>query len=470
MIELGNTCTIHDDNGKKTADLTYSFLKESGTCAVLIDGEELNDSKEYFKERMKYPVPHVLSNVIPRESDSLFGNIEKYHAEDLSNGSKLIILNLLDPIKLEYNALFKNYKIIKPFDYLQELIPKLDKNDVVIVRLSSEGRGCFKDILASPVADRIDLFLLKLDSYDVDLLTQDELKLVSVVAGWDPTFWGNYIGPPDKENYYQMNPHSNPNIKPLLMSLNVEQHNNITVTNKHRVVPEPRSNMTLREIHFQRDLDGSRKIDVSDMILYREIPKKQDVQKRVNVLQTSTRFLWEKKNIVQNFINIDARLAFNNTNLYAGSDKCKKCHWELYNIWEASEHSIAYEMLKPLGKENDPSCLSCHLTEWLKPPYWPKWNFSQYGPELGCESCHGPCLAHIDLMKDLIYGNFGRNWIEIKNEFPHLLTRENISECTCRECHDYRHSPNFNFDAYLKKIEHSQPEMDELPRREDLNL
>jgi predicted CXXCH cytochrome family protein len=76
---------------------------------------------------------------------------------------------------------------------------------------------------------------------------------------------------------------------------------------------------------------------------------------------------------------------------YLGSETCKGCHLDIYNLWENTRHAQAFSSpifqrdWSDLGSKT--SCLSCHTTGFDP-------NSGKYAQEgVSCESCHGPFQA-----------------------------------------------------------------------------
>ncbi len=84
---------------------------------------------------------------------------------------------------------------------------------------------------------------------------------------------------------------------------------------------------------------------------------------------------------------------------YVGSEKCKKCHEESYEVWKASPHSHAYASLqdakRPSLRQYDGECVVCHVTGF---EYESGFVNEKQTPQLidnGCENCHGPASLHV---------------------------------------------------------------------------
>lgn len=155
---------------------------------------------------------------------------------------------------------------------------------------------------------------------------------------------------------------------------------------------------------------------------------------------------------------------------YVGVDKCGECHTTAHEIWQKTGHAHAFEDLDPIHKRHgherlngvnrsfDPECLSCHVTGWDPQEYtrfksgFLNQEFASTEPEkqlhklLGgsqCENCHGPGSRHVELV-EAGEDNAG--------ESVRLLKAD--AKARCEKCHDGDNSPDFEFEAYWKKVEH----------------
>lgn len=126
---------------------------------------------------------------------------------------------------------------------------------------------------------------------------------------------------------------------------------------------------------------------------------------------------------------------------YVGSDTCRRCHLAQHRSWQQTAHAKAFELLQPgvrpdvktrvnLDPEQDyranEFCLRCHTVGYLQPGGFVS---LQETPELagvGCESCHGPGGAYVDLKADKDHA------------FTDVAAAGMIypvSETECRRCH-----------------------------------
>jgi hypothetical protein len=117
----------------------------------------------------------------------------------------------------------------------------------------------------------------------------------------------------------------------------------------------------------------------------------------------------------------------------AGSASCAECHAADGKAWHASGHAAAWQTLAAGGAQADAYCQQCHTTGFGAPGGFVSKGRSTDRVNVGCESCHGPSLAHAE---------------QPQNHTP-LAAREQ-----CFYCHDRENSPRFGFDEYWALIEH----------------
>lgn len=132
-----------------------------------------------------------------------------------------------------------------------------------------------------------------------------------------------------------------------------------------------------------------------------------------------------------------------NASPYVGSHSCNFCHTEINSQWSETPHAGAMHSLVAKSKENDPNCLSCHVTG-LEEKY-PERNFSgvsEFPPFMTgvqCEACHGPGAAHA---RD-----------------PMGVDMEAATENTCMRCHTGRTDPDFDYDRDVFRVNHGRFKM-----------
>ncbi len=119
---------------------------------------------------------------------------------------------------------------------------------------------------------------------------------------------------------------------------------------------------------------------------------------------------------------------------YLGMETCARCHDGTASDFIVSSHFRAFRRLTESGNEKNAKCLRCHTTGYGR--------FSGYTPEsdekgginlrgVQCEACHGHGTKHT---RDGKYRERARN--------------------VCRECHNSRRSPHFNFQTFWAKVGH----------------
>lgn len=120
----------------------------------------------------------------------------------------------------------------------------------------------------------------------------------------------------------------------------------------------------------------------------------------------------------------------------AGSATCVTCHADTKDVWAHSRHAHASESLRPRGFHVDPTCLQCHTTGYGQPGGFQSVSTGAGLDAVGCESCHGPSLAHT------------RNPTSVR---PAFAARDQ-----CKRCHDLENSPKFDYPTYWPRVKHGR--------------
>ncbi len=128
------------------------------------------------------------------------------------------------------------------------------------------------------------------------------------------------------------------------------------------------------------------------------------------------------------------RVARSATSGYSGSWACAACHREAGHTWKLSDHRSALGTLEKQGHALDPDCVSCHVTGLSSTQGYRSIKATPELAGVGCESCHGPGLAHAKSPKSI--------------SMPRLTAK------ACTGCHNPLNSPNFDFAVYWPKIRH----------------
>ncbi|MBN2291691.1 MAG: hypothetical protein JXM70_04660 [Pirellulales bacterium] len=148
---------------------------------------------------------------------------------------------------------------------------------------------------------------------------------------------------------------------------------------------------------------------------------------------------------------------------FVGSKACQNCHEPSYDVWKKSGHAKAWSTLLHADppRNNDPECISCHVIGWHPTKHFPyKSGFlsEKLTPKMldvGCESCHGPGETHVKAEM----GN--DKALQLRMQKAVRITKEeakNNYEKGCHSCHDLDNSPDFNFESYWPKVEHTESE------------
>jgi hypothetical protein len=123
---------------------------------------------------------------------------------------------------------------------------------------------------------------------------------------------------------------------------------------------------------------------------------------------------------------------------YIGNRKCRLCHFEYFKEWEKDPHANAFARLGKM--KNNPYCLKCHTTGYRGPQGFVTEKITPELRGVQCEACHGPGSEHKDNPHD-------------KGSLP--IGRKIDYQGVCIKCHDRNWTPEFDYDKYRKRIEHT---------------
>jgi hypothetical protein len=120
---------------------------------------------------------------------------------------------------------------------------------------------------------------------------------------------------------------------------------------------------------------------------------------------------------------------------YTGSESCKPCHEDEYEMWSTRAHAHAYATLEKVGSQFDPDCVICHVVGMEYQGGFVSEEKTDHLKNVGCENCHGPGSAHI------------RSEGKVKTTEP---------RSACADCHTPEASIEYaqNEERYLEKIIH----------------
>ncbi len=119
----------------------------------------------------------------------------------------------------------------------------------------------------------------------------------------------------------------------------------------------------------------------------------------------------------------------------AGTAECRRCHVDDHDSWHGTTHGHAWKTLADRGAHVDSYCQQCHTTGFGLPGGFVSARRSPARADVGCESCHGPSLAHA--------------------RQPDTRTAfSGQARGHCTTCHDRENSPTFDYDSYWQRIAH----------------
>lgn len=141
---------------------------------------------------------------------------------------------------------------------------------------------------------------------------------------------------------------------------------------------------------------------------------------------------------------------------FVGSSKCLECHKEVHASWSGTPHAMAFAALEKEGKAEDPKCLPCHTTGFGQKKGFQSLAATPDFAGVGCESCHGPGLKHVEAKTD----EERRTTIFAFDEKCPTCVITRI----CQSCHDEHKRPcfvknerPFEIIESLQKVRHRKP-------------
>ncbi len=79
---------------------------------------------------------------------------------------------------------------------------------------------------------------------------------------------------------------------------------------------------------------------------------------------------------------------------YTGSDTCVDCHGTTHANWSQTLHATAFDTLKAIGQDKNPSCVVCHTVGFGYSSGFIDEATTPSFANVQCENCHGPATAH----------------------------------------------------------------------------
>lgn len=160
---------------------------------------------------------------------------------------------------------------------------------------------------------------------------------------------------------------------------------------------------------------------------------------------------------------------------YVGNRHCNKCHTAESSSYNRTQHSSSMQTLTLNKEDANPECLKCHTTGFGEEGGFVNKAETYHLAKVDCEACHGSAREHIGLELQIeearkLNSRHKANDEQlallesIKGEFDTKIRKE-VPEETCLQCHTVEWSPNFNYEEYVIKVNHSQ-DPDVMPRDE----
>jgi nitrate/TMAO reductase-like tetraheme cytochrome c subunit len=112
---------------------------------------------------------------------------------------------------------------------------------------------------------------------------------------------------------------------------------------------------------------------------------------------------------------------------YAGSQACAECHEGVHGFDENTPHAKAFQTLKAIGRDTNPTCLRCHTVGFGLPTGFTSEFATPQLAGVQCESCHGPAAAHAANEMDLT-----------------KRPRKELASQVCGGCHNGFHNNTFD--------------------------
>jgi len=120
---------------------------------------------------------------------------------------------------------------------------------------------------------------------------------------------------------------------------------------------------------------------------------------------------------------------------FVGTEICQRCHVPEYQQWLSTSHAKAWQTLVDNKKESTPDCVPCHVVGYQQPGGFRTADDAGKLGNVQCENCHGMGTQH-----------------EAMPTQP-----QQVTEATCRTCHNATTSPTFDFAVYQPHIVHRTP-------------
>jgi hypothetical protein len=116
---------------------------------------------------------------------------------------------------------------------------------------------------------------------------------------------------------------------------------------------------------------------------------------------------------------------------------CQSCHSDIFNTWAKTPHAHAIESLTEKNEHQNPECIVCHTTYYLKGGFV-SWEKTPEYAGIQCAQCHGRMEGHIEF----------HSGTSQKEDAPPVVNQD-----LCLQCHTPDQDDDFDF-ARDKKLVH----------------
>jgi hypothetical protein len=117
---------------------------------------------------------------------------------------------------------------------------------------------------------------------------------------------------------------------------------------------------------------------------------------------------------------------------YAGAEACGRCHDDTHAEWMTTAHAGAFDTLKSIHMDKNPSCVVCHTVGYGTPNGFMDEATTPQLAGVQCENCHGPAAGHAAHPLD------SHNQVDLTKIPVRTLSAE-----MCGGCHSDVHHPTY---------------------------
>jgi 2',3'-cyclic-nucleotide 2'-phosphodiesterase (5'-nucleotidase family) len=120
----------------------------------------------------------------------------------------------------------------------------------------------------------------------------------------------------------------------------------------------------------------------------------------------------------------------------AQATDCQSCHTDIYATWAKTPHAHAIESLTEKNEHQNPECIVCHTTYYLKGGFVSLEKTPEYAG-IQCAQCHGRMEGHIEF----------HSGISQKEDAPPTVNQD-----LCLQCHTPDLDDDFDFERDKKLV------------------